>query len=547
MSAPTAVRAWPRELGGVAAALLMTTIVVAHLVSSERRVLLFSDGDSVLTGLVIRSLAIGQPQDWAMSSVLFLPELAMFGGLSLLGLGLTATLTLNAFVSYLALYGALRLVAGARSHARLPVAGALLAFGAFCALSLLEASPDRNALQLASLLGTTTYYSATVVAVVITIGLARRMLDDGQRRLRSRAVLIGAVAAASVLSNPLFLAWAVVPVGGLLGATALARRSQRGAAWPAAIALVVGSGLGLLGRIPLAPFIANTGVGYIDPGGGVESIGYYGRLLSERAQSVEGAIALTLSICVWVVAVALSVLALRRRADAVAFVAASAWVTPVLVVIGAIALGTHAARYLEPTAFAPVLALAVLPQLFRVRDTPALPVIGDAPTAVGAAGDSSPQPVGAPRVPRGNAPRRVAVLAGAVAAVILATLATTGVPRLIEGATRSDPDVDCVTDWVAASGRTGAGQFWTVRTPKAHLDDPRGLVQVDDHLNGYAWLVNRDDYEAEAVSFLVIDDQSLPFVLPDDLSMQDASITTCGRYTIADFDPFAIRIGPLRS
>src|SRR5690606_27451455 len=161
-----------------------------------------------------------------------------------------------------------------------------------------------------------------------------------------------------------------------------------------------------------------------------------------------------------------------------AVVAACGWVMPLLVVAGAIALGTHAARYLQPVAFAPVLGLVVLPSLVRLRR--AVPF----------------------------------ALAAGAAGVALVLAGTIGMPRIVAAATAPDADLACVVRWADASGRTGAGQFWTVRLPKAHLADPRRLVQVDHELRGYAWLVNRDDFAVGEVSFLVIDGQSVPFALP---------------------------------
>ncbi len=70
--------------------------------------------------------------------------------------------------------------------------------------------------------------------------------------------------------------------------------------------------------------------------------------------------------------------------------------------------------------------------------------------------------------------------------MLLALGGILSIPRLAAAAEVADPDLTCVTDWVDASGRTGAGQFWTVRLPKLHLDDPAQLVQVDHELRGYA-------------------------------------------------------------
>ncbi|MGA7148373.1 MAG: hypothetical protein WBX17_07805, partial [Microbacterium sp.] len=223
----------------------------------------------------------------------------------------------------------------------------------------------------------------------------------------------------------------------------------------------------------------------------------------------------------------------RRREVGGFVVAAFGWVAPLLVVVGAIVLGTHAARYLQPIAFAPVLGLVVLPPVLR--------------------------PLVLPRA------ARAVVAASAVVALVLA--AAVGVPRITSSATTPDADLDCLVAWTDASGRTGAGQFWTVRLPKAHVADPRSLVQVDHQLRGYAWLVNRTDFAGGEVTFLVLDAQSVPFELPGGASVRvptpspgaaDASpgasgrvgpaeLVACGRYTIADFGERALPLGPQRS
>jgi hypothetical protein len=129
----------------------------------------------------------------------------------------------------------------------------------------------------------------------------------------------------------------------------------------------------------------------------------------------------------------------------------------------------------------------------------------------------------------------------------LIVAAAVGVPRIAAAASASDADLECVVEWVEGSGRTGAGQFWTVRLPKAHLADPRALVQVDHQLRGYAWLVNRDDFAVGEVSFLVLDEQSPAFDLPGGASVSDARHVSCGRYTIADFGDAGLPLGPQRS
>lgn len=499
-------RAWVRELTGwlLAAAIALTT--AASVASSPRAELLFRDGDSLIVALLSRSVLDGETLDWAMSSVLFLPETALFSALRvLLPLGVDGLFAVSAVVGMLALYGAIRLVAGRRGDGRAPVAWSLAAVGFFGLLAMTEMSASRDALELASLQLTTTYYSATVVAVVASIGLVRRTLDSSAHTV-ALGVALGAVAALSTLTNPLYAAWFTAPYV-LVSAAFLFRSGPRWSLIGLLAAAVAGTCLGLLLRIPFAAWIANTGAGYAQPSLWRESIGYYTELAAQRLQSPLGIIALVVGILL----LALGMIRSIRADDAASrMVAVASWAFPVAVVLGAIALGTHAARYLEPIAFLPVLSLVASPRALRF------------PTAV----------------------RRTAV---AVATAIILVAGAVSAPRLAAAATEAsdDPDLACVTDWIGASGRTGASQFWTARLPKLHLDDPAQLVQVDHRLNGYAWLVNRQDFRVDQVTFLVEDAQSVPWELP--VSAVPDEIVDCGRWSILDFASTPVPLGPPHS
>jgi hypothetical protein len=129
----------------------------------------------------------------------------VYGALSLIGLGVRATLTLNAFLNFFALYAALRVVSGPRATNRYPVAGALCAFGVFCALTLLESGSGSSGFQLASLLATTTYYSSTIITSILTVGVVRRgLVADGSLLWPKLAVLV-VLSGVSALTNPLYL------------------------------------------------------------------------------------------------------------------------------------------------------------------------------------------------------------------------------------------------------------------------------------------------------------------------------------------------------
>ncbi|WP_431807760.1 hypothetical protein [Microbacterium paraoxydans] len=494
-----------RELTGWLAALAIALVAAGQLAATPRSELLFRDGDSLVVALIGRAVLGGDGVgEWALSSVLFLPETAVHVVLAaLLPLGVNGLLAVNAVVNLLGFYGVARLVAGRRGAGSAPVAWSLAAFGAFALLVLTESSSSRDALELASLQLTTTYYAATVIGVVAVIGLARRFLDRARGRV-ALLVTLGATAAVSTLSNPLFAVWATVPLLVVLGALALSPAPRRRVLL-LAVVLLSGTALGFLGRIPFAAWIANTGAGYVQPWRWAESLRLYAGLFAERLSTLPGVLAVAAVVALLCLAVVRSV---REREPGARLVAAVAWVAPVLVLLGAVALGTQAARYLQPLAFVPVLALVADPRVLR------------------------------------SSGRAVRVVVAATGALLLVA-GGLSVPRLAAAAQAPDADLACVTDWVDASGRTGAGQFWTVRLPKLHLADPSRLVQVDHALNGYAWLVDRRDFAVGEVSFLVEDAQTVPWQLPAGAGPFDT--VECGRYRILDFGETPLRLGPAHS
>lgn len=498
---------WVREISGWFAAVLIALVTTAQIASTVRAELLFRDSDSLVVALLVRAISDGEPFDWIMSSVLFVPEILVFGALWMLGLLLSldvnAVLTVNAIVNLAALYGALRFAAGRRSTGRAPVAWSLVAMSAFCLIAVTETSASRDSLELASLLTTTTYYSATVIAVILSAGLIRRAFDHDRTRARFPAWL-GVVALISVLSNPLYAAWATAPLGAILVVAAV-YPTTRGRALPLLWTLVAGTIVGWLARIPLSAWIANDGTDYVQPGLWPQSARYYGDLLGERLSSPLGWVGTAIVVALVIAGVVVS---LRTAHVGARVLAVSAWAVPLLVLIGMVALGTHAARYLEPVVFAPILVLVASPRAVRM-------------------------------------PRRAVVWTTAAASAAILVSAGLSVPRVITAAQHPNDDLTCVNDWVSASGRTGAGQFWTVRLPKLHLDDASQLVQVDHQLNAYAWLIGRSDFNAREVTFLIEDAQSVPWSLStNDLPID---VVACGQYTIYDFGTRALPLGPARS
>ena len=490
------------EAAGWGAALALALIAVA-VVATTSSWLLYRDGDSVVVALMADSLRRGDGQDWALSPVLFLPETAVYGALSLLGLGTTGTFTLNAVLNLLAVYGGIRLVAGRFRAGARPVRGSVLAFAAFVTLILLEGPEEMPGLHLALLTATTTYYSATVVGTLVVAGLLRRLLDGAALPRMIPAIVL--VVAGSTLTNPLFVVWCVVPVVGVVGILLLGRRIAPRLAFASLLSVAGAAAVGYLLRAPFAGSIVAAGGNYLRPDQAGAALAHLAEVSGATVSRWNGMLWFAAVLALFVACVVVGLRAWIRRDVAVIAVAALAVSAPIAATVLVVVAGTDADRYLQPWVFLPVLALAVAP--------PAAPV----PRAVGA------------------------TLAGA-----LVVGGVVAVPVAIAAASREDAGLACVTRWVEQSGRTGAGQFWTVRAPKLALADPSQLVQVDHTLRPYDWLVNRAEGRGP-VTFLVEDAASAPFELPAGIATSDATPVACGRYTILDFGSRVLPLGEPRN
>ena len=494
------------EAAGLAAAVTFALIAVAHLVLTDRAWVLFSDGDSVLPALLHGSLAVGERQDWALSSVLFVPEFALYSALAALGLGVRGTLAVNAVVNLVLFYAAVRAVTGLvrpRATRATRIAAAVLAAGAFDARTLLDSSAAWDSLELPSLLATTTYYSATVLAAVAAVGLTAALFA---RRRRATAVGLLALTAVSTWTNPLFVAWAVLPLA-LIAAGLTVRRSVAPRVTASVLGvLAAGVAAGFAARLPFASLIARGPAAYAHPDGALPAVGYTLRLVVERCATGAGIASLLAAVALQAAAAVVALRLRRSGSTAGAAVAAYGVVAPVAAVLGSIALGAPASRYLQPVFFAPILVLTLVKPPARL-----------------------PAPL------RSRAARVTVALLGAAAA--LASAAAIG-----SVAARADPGIRCVDAWVTASGRTGAGLFQTIRGPKAYLPDPRRLVQVDATLHAQPWLTDRADYDVARVSFLVTDTASPAIAVPP--SAPVPAVVRCGRYRILDYGAAVLPILP---
>ncbi|AMM21945.1 hypothetical protein AX769_19605 [Frondihabitans sp. PAMC 28766] len=512
------LRATSVELAGVAGTVALALGILSHLVLSQRATVFFYSGDSVLMPLVERSLREGQPFEWAMSSVLFfVPEIPVYVAIATVVPGVHAALLVNAGVTVVGLYGILRGLAAVVVpwfSRRTKVALALAPVAALTLCSLMEHTGQRATLELVSLFLTTTYYYGTTLAMVGALPLVVVAANGRTGRAR-RGALVGLVslAAAATFSNPLFAMWAAVPVA--IAALLLWRRRllTRRPAVAMGAALLVGSLVGYVARIPMAKYISIQIGHYLRIDRMALSVRYYVNDYFFTASTWQGAIEMSLLAVAVTGTLAVAVIALARHwPTRITLPLVVAACSIVVTVVAAVGLGTTASRYLMPLFFMPAAAAVVLGGYALER-------------APGLTGLSIRWPS-----------RRILVRATAIA-VVAVTACSIGAVRLMATApaTQTYASATCLSNWIGGRDLTGAGRFWTMRALTAYGDQSVTILQITADYNATLWLDNAADYTGQDVSYLVLDAKSHYSRSPQAVLGDPAQTITCGQYTILDY------------
>ena len=509
--------AWASELTGWIVALLLALLAVGHMAATDRSWMLYYDSETVLPALVRGSVLAGQPQDWALSAVLFIPEMGVYWAVAALGFGVKGTFILNAVVNFLLLYGSLRLLSGLvrpeRPRSR-RIVGALVAFAATVFLTFLENSSRWDSFEVVSLLATGTFYGTTVLASVLSTGLAAPLAVP-RASPRRRAVLEVAllvIIAVATLTNPLILAWEAVPLAFVFALLARRRITSWKLAGRLGAVLTIGAVFGLIARIPFASLITKDGPAYAKPSAAMGAGLYFLKQFSDLASTPAGTVEMGFVVALILSAVIVFRSSTRDGDVRTAVLAGMAWAAPLVVVVGMVALGGVGTRYFQPIFFAPLCLLVLVPELLAQRTL-------------------------------GVHWRRARVLVASIAGVCLVGSGLVAL-TLRDSAEALNPDIGCVDAWITSSQRTGAGRFWTIRGPKAYLRDPGQLIQVDKSFGAYQWLTNRTDYATKNVSFVLSDTEYPAPALPVGVENDPRQTIRCGRYTITDFVSPVLVIGP---
>ncbi|WP_144762125.1 hypothetical protein [Curtobacterium sp. 9128] len=501
-----------REALGALVAVTLAVIALRHVLATARVALLWYDGDSVLLPMVVRSIQLGQPFEWAMSPALFFfPELPVYLVCSLVTGSPQQALALNGVLVMVAVYALLRAVANelmpsARRSARIAVAA--LAVGFLTLLVLTESTATATSLELASLLLTTTYYYGVVLALLATAALVLRGIRVG-RASPVVLVTLGLVAACTTASNPLYVPWSGAPVVVTLLLLGLARRVPwRPALWLSAV-VVGGALVGYLVRIPLGPFVSLDPSTYVHPELAGRTLGFFASLTDVRAGTALGDAGLLLMFVGVLLSVGGTVWGWRVRTSRTVLVASVLpLVTIVAVSIGVVVAGSATPRYLEPVVVAPLTALVAVCELVRttVRRT---------------------------QVHRPLRGVRVALAIGAAVVVAAGVALAPSTLRAVR--TAAYTPASCLDRWADGRDVVGVGQYWTVRPLAAYSSTNIGLLQVRDTFRTYPWLVDLGAYRGAEPTFVVVGSGDVWSTPVEDSLGAPASVTHCTGFDIWDY------------
>ena len=506
-----------QEALGAVLALALALVALRHVLATARVALLWYDGDSVLLPLVVRSMALGQPFEWAMSPALFFfPELPVY----LVTAAVTSTpqqaLAVNGVLVLLAVYAIIR----AAANELMPAAGraariavSVLALGTTTLAVLTENSATATSLELSSLLLTTTYYYGAVLAMLGTAVLVLRTVRL-ERASVPVLVVLGLLAACSTASNPLFVPWSAAPVVVTLGLLVAVRRIPWRPAAAVAAVLAAGAVAGYLLRIPLRPFVSLDPATYVHPEHAGATLAFFAALTDDRAASGLGDGGLLLMLVGVLLCAGGTLWAWRARTSRTVLVATALPLVTVLAVsVGVVVAGSETPRYLLPVVTVPLIALVAVCELAR--------------TAV--------------RATRVRRPVRELRVGLAVAAAVVLVAGVAVAPSTVQAVAKASyGPVTCLDRWVAGqreAGRhpVGVGQFWTVRPLAAYADRDVRLLQVRDTFDAYPWLVDLGSYRGARPDFVVVGSGDVWGTPVEDSLGSPATITHCSGYDLWDY------------
>lgn len=512
------------ELTGVLAAMTLACLGLVHVLLTDRVHFLYDYGDSLIGPILYNALHSGDPFHWYTSPTLFIPEMAQYLAVAAAVPDAHWAIAITGVMNVVGVYLATRLLvrvgapsARQRSQVILSVAG----LGIFVAIGFLEVGSTGfavwgHALEMFTLSYTLPHYSASLIAALLTVGIAGLWIEP--LRL-SRRIWVGVglalMVVVSTLSNPLFALWSVVPIG-VAFAWMCIRAFRNRALLRRMLGFLGVAGLsavaGFLSRKLFAAIMVTDGGSYIHRHYELETLNAYWKQIQAFASTPLGLVEAIVYLLLFAVIVIVAVRSLWDRAPERQLIGISLGVVTVLTTVGTVFVGQAAPRYSLPA----LVGAAVLLPLFAWWSIPAVRSwrISDV------------------------AWKRSSIV---VAIVTVATMFGTGIVVSQQQSTSAR----CLQDWIddqeSDQPLVGAGGFWTSRRLAAYLPDQK-ILQVYSNMP-LLWQNNGGQYlGVSQIDYVVVAPQDdVGAEIPDHAEVfrssfgEPASVTQCSDFEIWDY------------
>jgi len=512
------------ELIGALAAITLSCLGLLHVLLTDRVHFLYDYGDSLIGPILYNALHSGDPLLWRTSPTLFIPEMAQYLVVTSVVPDAHWAIAITGVMNVFGVYLATRLMVrvGAREAAQrtqlvLSAAGLSL----FVLIGFLEVGSTGfalwgHALEMFTISYTLPHYSASLIAALLTLGVAGLWI----RPMRNwRRIWLGVGTAAMIgvatLSNPIFALWSVAPIA--ISFLWMFVRAPRNSALLVRMLTFTGIALvaaatGFRGRTYLAEFMASDGGSYIHRNYARETVWAYWQQFKAFVSTPLGVLEAVVYAILVIIITAVAVRSLWERRQERQLIGVSLGAVSVITTIGTVLVGQAAPRYSLP---AWVAAAVLLPMFIWWW----MPFVHK-------------------RTVSDRVWQRSSIIVAAVTAV---ALVATG---FVVSQQRST-SAECLQNWIdkqdSPEPLVGAGGFWTSRRLAAYLPNEK-ILQVYEGVP-LLWQNNGGQYlGVSQIDYVVVAPQDdAGAEIPDHAETfrtsfgEPASVTQCDTFEIWDY------------
>lgn len=475
---------WPEFLG-LLGSIALGCLGLLHILLSPRADFLFNFADSLIMPILEKALAKPETFLWVSSPGLFIPETAQYLSISAITQNTNWALALSGALNVVLLYAALRITIQSlcqswsqRTRILLTLAGvALFIFFGFFENSSGEFVNLGQGFELFTVSFTMTYYSATLISSLTTLGLVAHLLKT-PRPLSRRVliIVINVLVAFSTFNSPLFVIWTVIPAIICISFFGLKdwkmSRIFNKVDLLIVASLATSAAIGYAARTPLSKYvIADTGSYFQFTKIKSTLFSYASQFINLLADPSGWLVLLVISGSL-ITGIYLGRHSISDTNKPRRFIAFYLAVIVPLTVLGTLIVGQPSARYWLPAVAFPVLLFPALMYSFF----PNARIIAQ----------------------RFRLWRWLCIGLAIMLPITLISL-----PFAMSR--DFSPRVTCLQTWLEEQENknlVGAGSFWTTRAFSAHLPE-QTIIQMFGNIQ-FLWLNNPNDYNQSKIDYLLV-------------------------------------------